>query len=299
MQLLPYLKIGHFTNKSAQTGLSVLLFEQAVKCGAWVCGSAPGTYSVLPFCQAGFSVNSIHGLMLTGGSAFGLTAVQGVMQWLHEKGRGLEVGVSVIPIVPAACIFDLNCGEVAWPSASEAYLACEQASDKIQTGQIGVGTGATVGKLVAGCQAMPGGFGAAQITQDDIVVQAFVAVNAAGDVMDEKGIIKAGAQTQGKPANSLQHIIQGNKKVSQFQAGIMNTTLIAVVTNAKFQKDELIRISKMASSGLARAIVPAFTSVDGDLVFSVSNGSLAADECVVGSMAAEASRLAILNAVEH
>ncbi len=297
---LAHVKVGHYSDYQAKTGLTVLLFDKGLHCGGWICGSAPGSKSVLPFVDSGYSVSLVHGLLLTGGSAYGLSAAQGVMRWQAEHGLGLNVGVTVIPIIPTVCIFDLAYGEVAWPTADQAYQACQQASaEPVELGRVGGGTGATVGKLIDTAESMPGGFGAAQLQNSaGVVVQAFVVVNAAGDVIDEQGNVVAGARDdQQQFVNSLTSVINGRSEVFGFQTDIMNTTLVAVVTNASFKKEALVRIAKMASGGFARAIAPAFTLLDGDIVFAVSTDELTADECVVGSMAAEAVRQAILSAV--
>jgi L-aminopeptidase/D-esterase-like protein len=256
--------------------------------------------NVYQFAQAGFTVSSLNGLLLTGGSAFGLSASQGVVQWLHERKQGLDVGVTRIPIVPAACIYDLSHGKLAWPGAKDAYQACEVAEKEVaEAGPVGAGVGATVAKLVNEAQPAAGGFGFAEVkSSDGTIVQAFAVVNAAGEIIDEAGQVVAGAtRKDGSTAKCSEELIAGRHLVSRFQSGISNTTLVAVVTNALMDKDALIRIGKMAAGGFAKAISPAFTSLDGDVVFAVSAGKHEANEVVVGTMAAKAVQQAIVKAV--
>jgi L-aminopeptidase/D-esterase-like protein len=201
--------------------------------------------------------------------------------------------------VPAAAIYDLGVKENTAPTEEDAYKACKSAAEtNHETGNVGIGTGASVGKLFATAKRMSGGLGRAEIIlPNGIHVLAYAVVNSVGDVRDEKGNIIAGAcDEKGKFVNCEKLLLAGNPEKS-FTAA--NTTLIAVFTNALFSKIELKRISKMAVAGMGRAIAPIFTRYDGDLVFAFSVGEVVASELMIGTIAAEVTRLAIVNAVKN
>ncbi len=294
------LKVVHYTDVRNQTGLTVFLFEEALKCGVWLCGSAPGTREVLPFTNSGFIVDQVHALLFTGGSAYGLDAAGGVMEWLRERKQGIAIDSCVVPIVPAACIFDLLLGSAMAPKPIDAYQACRQATSEAPTqGQVGAGTGAQVGKLDRRFTPMSGGFGFAELAGPDaLVVRAYVVVNATGDIVNAKGEIIAGAKQQGEFVDSAAILMKGNIQLHSISDGLMNTTLVAIFINSHFGKEALIRIGKMASAGIAQSIRPCFTSFDGDIVFCLASGGEPADEILVGQLSAEAVRLAIVNAVQ-
>lgn len=291
------LKIGHHTNKEKATGVTVFLPDQPAPCSWWLCGSAPATRDV-NLLDPGSTMDRIDALVLTGGSAYGLGCSNGVMQWLHEQNRGYQTRFGLVPIVPTAGIYDFVVKGMAFPTPEDAYLACQQASkNNTLRGRIGAGTGATVGKWLNQGQAMSGGFGYAQLTAEQgLEVLACAVVNSVGDVINEQGQCVAGAiDSQGQLVNASDRIATGD--LAEIAIQKQNTTLVAVFTNAALSKPALTRIAKMASAGIARATVPAFTRYDGDLVFSVSMGSIKADEVVVGTLAAKATHLAILSAV--
>lgn len=285
------LLIGHSTDAEAQTGLSVFLMPQAAECGAWVCGSAPGSRDIIFFTNSGFTVSKAHALLFTGGSAYGLDAAAGVMRWLKEHNRGISVGRHVVPIVPTACIFGLDQGAGTAPSADAAYAACQNAHANPLQGMVGAGTGARVGKLFSNAEPMPGGFGWQKLQgPDGLEVSAYVV----GNVINQHSEIVAGARHNSGFMDPLQ-----NQYKPPEIASIGNTILVATFCNASFHKDALIRIAKMASAGIARSISPSFTSYDGDIVFSFALGAKPADELTVGAFAAEAVRQAILSAVDN
>ena len=294
------LKVGHLSLKESGTGLSVFLFDQAMPCGALICGAAPGTREVTHFTQPGFSVDVAHGLMLTGGSAYGLDAAAGVMQWLKEQNLGFALANTVVPIVPTACVFDLDYLTAIAPSAKDAYLACQNAYvDNKEQGRIGAGTGTTVGKFVAHCSSMFGGLGVAELKgPGELCVRAYAVVNAVGDVVDQGNIIAGARNKNNQFANSLSLIGQGQLPKHLLKTSIMNTTLVAVFTNATFQKEALIRLAKMGAGGIAQATSPSFTAFDGDMVFCFASGEINADELVTGSLIQEAVRRAIINAAK-
>jgi L-aminopeptidase/D-esterase-like protein len=293
---MQHLRIGHYTNKEDQTGVSVFLFEKPVQGVYHLCGSSPASHELHPL-ELENSVNTVDGLVLTGGSAFGLNCVAGVMQWFKEKNRGVKTPFGNIPIVPAAAIFDLGIGTDRGPTADEAYQACKVAiENNIEQGRIGAGTGATVGKLIPNKNKMSGGLGFAEITlADGLSVIAYVVVNCCGDVRDNEKIIAGACFSSKEFINCEQYILSGKKHETHLS---FNTTLAAIFTNAAFSKMELKRIAKIAVAGLARAISPVFTQYDGDIIFCFSMGEKEACELTVGTMAAEAVRLAIINAVK-
>ncbi len=293
------LKIGHYTNLEQGTGLSVFLFDHGVPAVYYLCGSSPATRE-LHSMDLDANVPAINGLVLTGGSAFGLGAINGVMQFLREKGLGkIMPNGGVVPIVPGAAIYDLAIQSDAFPTAEHAYLACQAATqNNVSQGRIGAGTGASVGKIVPGSSRMTGGLGWAKYQLNNgVIVLAYAVVNAVGDVRDAIGDIIAGAQlSNGEFGDCQQYLLTGGKEPSVPPS---NTTLVAIFTNAKFSKIELRRIAKMAVAGIARAISPVFTRYDGDIIFCVSLGEHEASETVVGTIAIEVVRQAIVNAVSE
>lgn len=288
------LKIGHFTDRERCTGVSVFLFESSAVGGYWICGSAPATHELAAL-DPDNSVPHCHGLVLTGGSAFGLHAAAGVMRFLQEKGVGHPVPGGVVPIVPAAAIYDLVDH---YPTADNAYQACAAASEEdTHHGRVGAGTGATVGKLIPFAKSMASGIGRADLRQKDgLEVIAYVVVNSVGDVHENGKMIAGARDAHGHFADCEKFLLSGEVETGLFTNS--NTTLAAVFTNAEFGKDGCKRVAKMAAAGMARAISPVFTRYDGDIVFCMSTGKVAASELTVGAMAAEAVRLAILNAVK-
>lgn len=298
MMNLENLSIGHYTNEKGGTGLTVFLPDERMICGWWLCGSAPATREVTVL-DPGLTMDRIDGLLLTGGSAYGLGATNGVMQWLKEHNRGYQTRFGVVPIVPTAGIFDFGIKGMNVPTAENAYLACQQATKKnTLRGRIGVGTGATVGKWLNNDKCMSGGFGHAELMgPDGLLILACAVVNSIGDVVDEQGKIVAGATNlEGKFTDLASAIIAGD--YGKIEISRQNTTLVAVFSNALLDKAQLTRVAKMASAGIARATQPAFTRYDGDVVFCSSLGTIQAEEVVVGSLAAKATHLAILNAVQ-
>lgn len=292
-------KVGHFTNEAAGTGASVFLFENKGKGAYWVCGSSPATHELVVL-DPDNSVPNLDGLVLAGGSAYGLFAAQGMMNYLTERQMGHTTPHGVVPIVPAAAIYDLDYKYPTPPAAEDVYAACKEASvDNKARGRIGAGTGATIGKLIPTAQHMTGGLGRAELhLENGLHVIAYAVVNCVGDVRDASGKIIAGALAQeGHFADCEAFLLSGQAEKMLFEHS--NTTLAAVFTNGDFSKSELKRIAKMAAGGLARAISPIFTRYDGDIVFCISVGNHAASELTAGTMAAEAVRLAIVDAVKN
>ena len=302
------IKVGHYTDREGITGCTVVLCEGGAVGGVDVRGSAPGTRET-DLMRPVNMVQEVHAVVLTGGSAYGLDAASGAMRWLEERAIGFDVGVGVVPIVPAAVLFDLTLGDPkARPDAEAGYLACQSAADgPVAEGSVGAGTGATVGKLLGPKLATKSGLGTASVKiGKGIVVGAIVAVNAFGDVVDpDTGGILAGTR---KPAvggfvNTAKRM-QGD--LGQTILGFANTTLAVVATNSCLTKEAANKVAQMAHDGLARSIRPVHTMFDGDTVFALATGKPPkrgkAKECdpsVVGAVAAEVLARAVVRAARQ
>jgi L-aminopeptidase/D-esterase-like protein len=300
------IKVGHYTDREGITGCTVVLCEGGAVGGVDVRGSAPGTRET-DLLRPVNMVQEVHGMLLTGGSAYGLDAASGVMRWLEERGIGFNVGVGVVPIVPAAVLFDLAIGDPkARPNADAGYMACQSANDgPVAEGSVGAGTGATVGKLLSPKFATKGGLGTASIKiGKGIVAGAIVAVNAFGDVVDpDTGTILAGTRKPvgGGFVNTAKQMQGG---LGQTILGFANTTLAVVATDAYLTKAEANKVAQMAHDGLARTIRPVHTMLDGDTVFALATGARpkkgkGADPSVVGTAAAEVLAQAVVRAAQQ
>ncbi len=229
------LKIGHFTDLAQGVGASVFLFEAGATGAYWVCGSAPATHELAALDVAS-SVPYCHGLVFAGGSAYGLHAAAGAMRYLGERGIGHPVPTGVVPVVPAAAIYDLAHKVAVFPAADQIYQACLTASeDNVQSGRIGGGTGATVGKLVPDTQCMTGGIGRAVLSQPDgLQVIAYVVVNAVGDVYDHGKLLAAACDADGNKVNANEFLLSGRGETDLF-AGT-NTTLAVILPTRRWAK---------------------------------------------------------------
>jgi L-aminopeptidase/D-esterase-like protein len=297
------LKVGHFTDARRPTGCTVVLAEAGAVCGVDVRGGAPGTRETDLLSPVN-SVEKVHALVLSGGSAFGLDAAGGVVRYLEEKGIGFEVGALRVPIVPAAILFDLNAGDPRIrPDAGAGYAAAQAAAPgPVVEGNVGAGAGATVGKLFGFARAMKGGLGSASIRLPgrNVVVGALVAVNALGDVVDPvDGTPLAGART---PAGSeledaRRALLEG--RIPAFAVKGENTTLGVVATNVTLTRAQATKVAQMAHDGLARVIRPSHTPWDGDTIFALSTGQGEDPQgaMLVGSLAAEVLAAAVVRAV--
>jgi len=291
------LKIGHATNTQRQTGASIFIFENPAVGAYHLCGASPASHE-LNTLELDANVTQVNALAFLGGSAFGLNAVAGAMQWLKERHQGWPTAHGCVPIVPAAAIYDFALGEALPPTQEEVYAACELATENnVAAGRVGAGTGASIGKLAAHASRMTGGIGCAEIfLPDGVSVLVYAVINSVGDVRDREGKIIAGArQSNGEFVDCEKFLLAGNDEKVLLCA---NTTLIAIFTNAAFSKIELKRIAKMAVAGMGRAISPIFTRYDGDIIFSFSLGNKKASELVVGTLAASVTHLAIMDAVK-
>lgn len=282
---VPGVLVGHWTDEAKSTGCTVLLFPDGARCGAVQLGSASGTREMGVFDPAHIS-GKVHGMSLSGGSAFGLSTADGVVEFLEEKGIGFDSGFGKVPIVPAAIIFDLATAKTR-PNAESGQLAAEAAnSDPVQHGRVGAGAGATVAKWGGG--RFPGGLGSAAQDVGEYVIGALAVVNAVGSIRDPE----TGKWIAGDGKAHLQP-----PKIGADWAG--NTTLVCVVTNAPLDSVQLTVLARMTSAGIARTIYPAFTPFDGDGVFAFSTGGEGeknqAKLAHLGSVAAEL----IIQAVIH
>jgi len=299
---VPGIRVGHFTDHRRPTGCTVVIFDSGAVAGVDVRGAAPGTRET-DLLNPVNSVQKVNAILLSGGSAFGLDSASGVMRFLAEHGQGFRVGSALVPIVPAAILFDLNVGDPKiYPDAKAGYLACQSASaSNAEEGNVGAGAGATVGKLFGGRLAMKSGLGTASLTigETDLKVGALIAVNGVGDIRDhETGNIIAGARNPDGPGflNSTSQIING--RLIRAQPGT-NTTIGIVATNAALTKAEATKIAQMAHDGLARTINPVHTAYDGDTLFAAGTGVAKAkfDLTTIGAAAAEVVARAVNRAV--
>jgi L-aminopeptidase/D-esterase-like protein len=309
---IPGIKVGHTSDFVGITGCTVILCEDGAVAGVDQRGGGPGTREIALLNPVNH-VEKIHAILLAGGSAYGLDAAAGVMQFLEENNIGYQTGIARIPIVPAAILFDLNIGNPkARPTPEMGYMACKGASvvDPEQ-GSIGAGTGATIGKIMGMAYATKSGIGIASVNlEDGLKVAAIVAVNAIGDVIDPKnGKIIAGVRAnkkftggeknESKFSDTLEIMKSPFGKTLFNQAENANTVIGVVVTNANFNKTSITKIAQMAQNGLVRSIRPANTMHDGDTVFALSSGKKNANINLVGALAAQAVEKAILNAVRN
>jgi L-aminopeptidase/D-esterase-like protein len=300
------IKVGHFTDPRKPTGCTVILVEDGAVAGVDVRGAAPGSRET-DLLDPINTVQQIHAIVLSGGSAFGLDAASGVMRYLEERGIGFKLGAAVVPIVPAAILFDLALGDPkVRPDAEAGYKACKAAtSDAPAEGNAGAGAGATVGKLFGMTRAMKSGIGTAAIRLNDgksnrLTVGAIVAVNAVGDVLDPgTGKVMAGARTpDGKSLLGIMNaIIRGDQLPPSL--GGTSTTIGVVATDLKLDKAQATKVAQMAHDGLARAINPIHTPFDGDTIFALATGrsSQAPNVTLIGALAAEAMARAVVRAV--
>lgn len=301
------LRVGHFTDSRRPTGCTVVIFDRGAVAGVDVRGSAPGTRET-DLLNPINTVQTVNAILLSGGSAYGLDAATGVMHYLEENKLGFNVGSVIVPIVPAAILFDLEIGDARIrPDAQAGYQACLNASaDHPMEGCVGAGAGATVGKLFGMRQAMKSGIGSVSlsIANTDLVVGAIVAVNAVGDVYSRTtGKILAGARSADGDEflDSMKQIFEGatmsGRREGAHQGG--NTTIGIVATNARLTKTEATKVAQMSHDGLARVINPVHTAMDGDTIFAVGTGTsrTRADVSTIGAVAAQAMSEAVNRAV--
>ena len=296
------MKIGNAQNEQAGTGCTVLLFEKGAPAGLDVRGGGPASREselLKPMAAAG----AIHGILLSGGSAFGLDAAGGVMRYLEERGIGFDVGVTKVPLVCQSCLFDLGAADFKIRrDQAMGYEACVNAEGgNYRDGNVGAGTGCTVGKLHGMEYSMKSGIGSYAVQLGELKVGAIVAVNALGDVFDWRTGEKLAGMLDSEKTGFLDSEEELFKSFEAVENRFVeNTTIGAVITNGRFDKARLGKIAGMAHDGYARAIRPVHTTADGDSIYAVSTGTVEADLDMVGALAArvmaEAIRRAVLSA---
>lgn len=292
--------IGQAEDCIGGTGCTVIICPKGAPTGLDVRGGGPAsreTELLKPLANA----DSVHAVLLAGGSAFGLDAAGGVMQYLEEHDIGYDVGVTKVPLVCQSCLFDLTVGDLhARPDKAMGYQACSNAQrGNYQDGCHGAGTGATVGKLYGMDNCMKSGIGSYAVQMGELKVGAVVAVNALGDVFDYKtGRQVAGLLNEAKTGlrSTTEAMCKNYTVVKDKFTG--NTTLGVIITNARFNKTQLTKLAGMTHNGYARSINPVHTSADGDSIYVMSVGCVEADMDVVGTLAADVMAEAILRAVK-
>lgn len=295
---VPGIRVGHATNTNAVTGCTVILCPPATVGGVDQRGGAPGTRET-DLLRPMHLVEHVHAVLLSGGSAYGLAAADGVMRFLEEQSIGFPVDSGVVPIVPAAILMDLMIGDSqVRPDAQMGYAASAAAVDSpVEQGSVGVGTGCTVGKLGGLLTATKGGVGSASVyLQDDLVVAALIAVNALGDILDRDGRTIAGLRSA-PDSSDFTGTLSTMGKIREFGSSTSNTVIGVVATNARLSKEYTNKVAQMAHDGLARAVHPAHTMYDGDTIFALATGEVDADVNLVGAYAAEVVAEAIRNGV--
>ncbi len=296
---VPGLLVGHATDAGGGTGCTVVLApESGMPCTAFVKGRATGTREI-DACRPESLAGRVDAIVLSGGSAYGLASADGVARWLEAHKRGFSVGPGVVPIVPAAVIFDLlPCGRFdARPTPQMGGQACETAGQAVAEGSVGAGTGATVGKALGPGTAMKGGVGTWSVKAGEVIVGALAVVNAFGDVTDATGKILAGARSDdGKFVGTAAYLARGGLTrgaLSPPHRISTNTTLVVVATNVALSRLALAGVARAAGDGMARRIVPVGSAFDGDIVFACSAGNVNALPIQVEQMARDATEMAI------
>lgn len=308
---IPGIKLGHADDSQGLTGCTVILCPPKTTGGVDQRGGAPGTRET-DLLRPIHSVQYVHAVFLAGGSAYGLDAGSGVMQFLEEQGIGFDTGVARVPIVPGAILFDLAAGSsTTRPDKAMGYRACLAAStNETRQGNVGAGMGASVGKLLGMGSAMKSGLGMASMDAGGgVIVSACMAVNAVGDIVDRNGQILAGLRStswgpirfgeQGGFADTLAVMRSfAGRQILKYMAG-QHTVIGVVATNAKLSKEAVNKLAQMAQNGLPMAIRPANMMTDGDTLFALATNEISADVNLVGACAAEVVAEAIRDAVLH
>lgn len=293
--------IGNAQNMEAATGCTVILCKKGACGGVDVRGGAPGTRET-DLLNPINMVDKIHAVLLTGGSAFGLDAAGGVMKYLEENNCGFDVGVTKVPIVCGAALFDLVIGDCSVrPDKDMGYIACLDSENSIcNEGNVGAGVGATVGKILGPEYAVKGGLGTYAVQVGNFKIGAVVAVNCLGDVINpENGETIAGVQNKDKSGFLNTEEIMLSMYDSQKNVFNGNTTIAAVLTNGILTKAQANKIASMAHNGMARTIFPAHTMYDGDTIFVMGNGNVNVDVNVAGFLAAHVIEKAIVNGIKN
>jgi len=294
------IRVGHWTNRRAATGCSVVLCPPGTVGGVDVRGAAPGTRET-DLLRPDNAIQEVHAILLSGGSAFGLDAATGVMEELAAQGVGIAFGSHTIPIVPAAILFDLGVGRPVHPNADAGRRAVRRArGGAIEVGSVGAGTGATIAKTAGRAHALKGGLGtASELLDSGVVVAAIVVLNAVGGVRDPRtGAQIAAPRGKRREFQNLDELVRSAHPVTPTPGE--NTTLAVVATNARLSKTQVNRMATVAHDGLGSSIWPVHTRADGDVVFGLATGEVAVSAVEMMGIDAYATRAverAILNAV--
>lgn len=295
---VPGIRVGHYTDLDGVTGCTVALCAPMTVGAVDVRGGAPGTRET-DLLQAHNLVEEVSAVVLSGGSAFGLATADGVMRWHVARGLGYQSrSGAIVPIVPAAILFDLNIGQAeVVPDASAGYAACEAATDEpVDMGCVGAGTGARVAAIRGNARASKGGIGSAAVSlPNGLTIAALMAVNAVGNVIAEDGKILAGLRAP--DGDGFVSVLDELSLLAREASGAENTVIGIVATNGTLNKPQAQKVAQMAHDGIARAVNPAHTMFDGDTIFSLATGELPADPTLVGAYAAEMVAKSIRRAV--
>lgn len=290
--------IGHAQDDAHATGCTVIVCDKKAVCGVDVRGGGPASREN-QLLNPLMSNDGVNAVLLSGGSAYGLDAAGGVMKYLEEKGRGVKVGDAIVPIVVGSCIFDLGCvsGKVR-PDAAMGYAACRDSERGLErSGNVGAGTGATVGKLMGNDRAMKSGLGCYAVQMGDLKVGAIVAVNAIGDVFEMDSTRQLAGLLSSKKDQMISSEAEMIRLLHLASKFSLNTTIGAIITNANLDKAQMNKVAAMASNGIARTIRPVNTSMDGDSIYALCTGKVKTSPDVVGTIAAHALGKAVNRAV--
>lgn len=290
---------GNAQDNVAKTGVTVAIFPKGARVGVDISGGGPASRET-PVISPTTAPTPVNAIVLSGGSAYGLAASDGVMTWLEERGIGFDTRAALVPIVVQSCIYDLSYGSATVrPDAAMGRAACEAAyrHDEFLSGSVGAGTGATVGKFAGMDRAMKSGLGFYAVELGDLKLAAIVVVNAIGDVYDERtGKKIAGLLTEDRKHFADPRDILYNLKAQISPASRENTTIGMIITNGNFDKTQLTKIASMTQNAYARSIKPVGTLFDGDAIYAASVGEVNADLNMVGTLAAEVMSEAIRRA---
>ncbi len=288
---VPGIRVGHWTDRRAGTGCTVVLPDRPAVAGGDVRGGAPGTRET-DLLRPGRLVERVNAVVLAGGSAYGLAAAEGVVRFLAERGRGYAIANGVVPIVPAAILFDLGIGRSdRWPTADAGYRASAKAARRTAEGNVGAGTGATVGKALGRDRAVKGGLGtASERARNGLIAGALAAVNAVGDIIDPAtGRTIAAPRRDDGTFDDTTEILRDGRSPTRDAVG-ENTVLVVVATNAALTKEQANRLATVCHDGIARTVRPAHTQADGDVVFTLATGEQPADATGYRALEALATR---------
>lgn len=288
---------GHWTDRSGWTGCTAVLAPEGCVAAGEVRGGGPGTRES-DLLSPATAARGVQAVLLTGGSAYGLAAADGVVRHLAERGRGHPTRAGIVPLVPAAVIYDLPLGDrEARPGPEAGYAACEAAAPQLERGSVGAGTGATVGKLLGSERWTKGGLGVAGESLGGATVCALAVANAFGDVLAEDGSVLAGIRREGRFVSTVELLREG--VMPTLLSARESTTLVCLMTDARLTKTDAWIVARGATAGVARAVDPSATAVDGDLVYCLASGEVEVDPTPLAGIAAHAVSAAIRDAVRE